>query len=130
MAIIESKDGFKYDGEVKNAKPYGNGKLYAPNGMLKMEGVFGIKGLTEGKVYYPDGNLEFEGKFEINKGYGPNYPIEGTIYDKDGQVLYSGKIHITRSGLGYPFLNDLYGMTVQDYAMHVFPYMWEDDRKS
>ena len=133
VAVIMSKDGYRYDGEVKCGKPYGNGKIYAPGGRLAMEGRFGIKGLTEGKVYYPDGGIRFDGRFRVNRGYGPNYPFYGTVYDKDGRVLYKGKFSIRCSGLGYPYLKEaeeLHGMTARDYKMHVSPYMWEDDKES
>lgn len=85
MGKIYASSGFLvYEGEVKNGKPYGEGKVYRADGFLHMEGLFGIKGFIKGKIYTESGGIRFQGRFKINRAYGPNYPEEGILYDFNG----------------------------------------------
>ena len=120
-----------YEGETLFDKPYGIGKTYFANGKVFQEGKFGIKGLISGKEYYPSGNIRFEGTYEINKGYGPNYPIEGKCYDDAGQLYYEGKIQCKFGGVGYPTISipEEFGPVVQSNRPDIKYFMWEDDEK-
>lgn len=80
-----------YEGETLYGKPYGMGTIYWPDGHIRQQGIFDIKGIVEGKLCYPDGSVRFEGRLDICHGYGPNFPREGKLYDPQGQLIYSGK---------------------------------------
>lgn len=129
---LTNEDGILlYDGETLFDKPYGKGTSYFSNGKPYQEGEFGIKGLICGKEYYPSGNIRFEGAYEINKGYGPNYPIDGKCYDDAGHLYYEGKIQCKFGGVGWPTvtLPEQYGTIEQEHKPDVKYYMWEDEKR-
>ena len=105
--IITNEDGSRlYEGFLDGHVPMGAGTIFYPNGLICQEGIFGSKGLLCGREYYLDGKLRFEGIYVCNKGYGPNFPICGRVYDADGAMIYEGKLVVSRSGLGYPFVEE------------------------
>ena len=91
-----------YEGFTVCHKAFGAGRSVYENGVVLMEGIFGIKGFLSGKIYYPNGFVRFDGCFRINHAYGMNYPEYGSWYGEDGKLLYHGKFSVSRSSLGWP----------------------------
>ena len=91
-----------YEGYTLNHKAFGVGRAYNEDGILRLEGIFGIKGLLSGRAYYPNGVIRFEGILKANQGYGPNFPEYGAWYDETGKELYRGEFGVSRSSLGWP----------------------------
>lgn len=121
-----------YVGETLYGKPYGVGTVYWPDGHIRQQGIFSIKGLIEGKIFYPNGKLRFEGKLSICYGYGSNYPIEGRLYSENGELIYDGEFRIEKSGLGYPFvvIPEEFGSCESVALKNVPAFMWEDVRRA
>ena len=126
---IFSDDGtILYEGEVLNGKPYGVGITYWENGNKYQEGIFDIKGLVYGIERYPNGNVRFKGVYEINRGYGPNYPIYGECFNEDGVMIYKGKLEISKSAIGYPFIKEPkeFNKVIQNNIPDIKYYIWSD----
>lgn len=126
---LYSEDGtLIYVGETRYGKPFGFGTVYRPDGPIRQQGIFGIKGLTEGKIYDPDGTLRFEGKLGICFGYGPNYPAEGKLYNEYGELIYCGKFCIAKSGVGYPVVvkPKEFGTCGSITSINVPAFLWKD----
>lgn len=126
--LYDEDGNLVYKGYTKCGKACGIGTSYFPNGMKYQEGQFYIKGLVSGKEFYPNGKLRFEGTFEVNKGYGPNYPISGDFYLPDGTKAYSGIFKVTRSGLGWPTVIEPrdFGRGMQEGHADSYCLMWND----
>ena len=79
--------GKRWEGEVKNGKPFGYGVLYDEEGKKEYEGfmVDGVK-MGCGIEYYNDiERIEYEGCFYEGKRFG-----RGVLYDRNGLVEYNG----------------------------------------
>ena len=117
-----------YEGFTKNGKPCGAGASYFSNGNICQEGVFGVKGFLCGREYYSDGTLRFEGVFELNMRYGPNFPRYGFFQTEDGSYTYEGKFRVSRSGVGYPHVEEPEKYVLNPGNRPRFsPLMWEDE---
>ena len=119
-----------YEGYTLGGKAYGEGTSYWDNGQIYQKGIFSIKGLVEGEQYYASGNLRFRGKYQINRAYGPNYPVSGDYYDEDGHLVYSGDFQVTYGGVGYPIIQrpEQFG-AINICRVPIPVFMWEDARK-
>lgn len=121
-----------YEGETLYGKPYGFGTVYWPDGHIRQQGIFDIKGIVEGKLFYPDGTLRFEGLFAICHGYGPNYPTRGRLYDQQGKLIFSGTFTVKKGGVGYPTVVEpaKFGpcSTIAHLPVEVFS--WNDERQA
>lgn len=130
---LYGKDGkLAYDGETLYGKPYGYGTVYWPDGHIRQQGIFDIKGLVAGRLFYPDGTLRFEGKLSICYSYGPNFPIEGSLYNERGELIYEGKFRISRGGVGYPIVVKPaeFGPCGPITSIPVPVFLWEDERRA
>jgi len=109
--IYDEEDGTKYyEGEVKNGKPHGKGKLFHTNDQISVDGNF-AEGEANGFAvsYEEDGTKYYEGEvreglrhgigktFYINKAlkYDGGYVNdkregEGTLFDEDKNIIYKG----------------------------------------
>ena len=79
--------GKRWEGEVKNGKPFGYGVLYDEEGKKEYEGfmVDGVK-IGYGIEYYNDiERIEYEGCFYDGKRFG-----RGVLYDRNGIMEYNG----------------------------------------
>ena len=79
--------GKRWEGEVKNGKPFGYGVLYDEEGKKEYEGfmVDGAK-MGYGIEYYNDiERIEYEGCFYDGKRFG-----RGVLYDRNGIMEYNG----------------------------------------
>ena len=80
-------NGKRWEGGVKNGKPFGYGVLYDEEGKKEYEGfmVDGVK-MGCGIEYYNDiERIEYEGCFYEGKRFG-----RGVLYDRNGLVEYNG----------------------------------------
>ena len=80
-------NGKRWEGGVKNGKPFGYGVLYDEEGKKEYEGfmVDGVK-MGYGIEYYNDiERIEYEGCFYDGKRFG-----RGVLYDRNGLVEYNG----------------------------------------
>ena len=80
-------NGKRWEGGVKNGKPFGYGVLYDEEGKKEYEGfmVDGVK-MGYGIEYYSDiGKVEYKGSFCDDKRFG-----RGVLYDRNGLVEYNG----------------------------------------
>ena len=80
-------NGKRWEGGVKNGKPFGYGVLYDEEGKKEYEGfmVDGVK-MGCGIEYYNDiGRVKYEGCFYEGKRFG-----RGVLYDRNGLVEYNG----------------------------------------
>ena len=80
-------NGKRWEGGVKNGKPFGYGVLYDEEGKKEYEGfmVDGVKN-CKGIEYYSDiGKVEYKGSFCDDKRFG-----RGVLYDRNGLVEYNG----------------------------------------
>ena len=120
-----------YEGYTLNHKAFGSGRVYDPDGSLRMEGLFGLKGLLSGRIYYSNGIIMFDGLFQLNQGYGPNFPEYGSWYDRNGKMLYRGKFGVSRSSLGWPsvYKPEGFGTIPDSTRLKGKIFMWEDARK-
>ena len=120
-----------YEGYTLNGKAYGEGITYWDNGQLYQKGIFGIKGLVEGEEYYSSGKIRFRGKYQINRAYGPNYPISGDFYDENGHLIYSGSFNVSKGSVGYPTVRipETFG-PIKLCNLPIPVFMWEDVRKN
>ncbi|MBR5969263.1 MAG: hypothetical protein IK016_02835 [Lachnospiraceae bacterium] len=127
---IRKKNVLLYEGFTMFGKPYGVGTTFFEDGQIYQEGIFDIKGLVCGREYYPSGQLRFEGAYEINRGYGPNFPVYGRCFNRAGKQYFAGQLKITRGGVGYPMVDKPkgYGPVPQETPKPDF-FMWEDRDK-
>ena len=80
-------NGRRWEGSVRNGKPFGFGVLFNEEGRKEYEGfMIGEKRICYGVEYYSDlDRMRFEGC------YFNNYPLgKGTLYDRNGAVEYDG----------------------------------------
>ena len=80
-------NGKRWEGGVKDGKPFGYGVLYDEEGKKEYEGfmVDGVKN-CKGIEYYSDiGKVEYKGSFCDDKRFG-----RGVLYDRNGLVEYNG----------------------------------------
>ena len=75
-----------YQGEWKNGKKDGSGKLYFPDGQVAYEGQF-VSNQREGngKEFRKSGTVYYEGSWQKGKKNGP-----GTLFNSNGQKAFSG----------------------------------------
>ncbi len=120
-----------YEGYTLDHKAYGAGRVFFGNGTVSMEGLFRIKGFLCGKVFSGNGTVMFEGMFRLNLGYGPNNLEYGARYDSEGKLLYHGKFGVSRSGLGWPKVNEPieFGTIPQSTRLKGKVFMREDARR-
>ena len=81
-------NGRRWEGGMKNGKPFGYGVLYDEEGKKEYEGfmVDGVK-VCYGIEYYSDiGKVKYDGCFCDNNRFG-----KGTLYDRNGSVDYEGR---------------------------------------
>ena len=82
-----SVNGKRWEGGVKDGKPFGYGELFDEEGKKEYEGfmVDGVKN-CKGIEYYSDiGKVEYKGSFCDDKRFG-----RGVLYDRNGIVEYNG----------------------------------------
>ena len=80
-------NGNRWEGGVRNGKPFGYGVLYDEEGRKEYEGFMmnGVK-TCYGIEYYSDiGKVKYDGCFCDNNRFG-----KGTLYDRNGSVDYDG----------------------------------------
>ena len=80
-------NGKRWEGGVKNGKPFGYGVMYDEEGKKEYEGfmVDGVK-MGYGIEYYNDiERIEYEGCFYDGKRFG-----RGVLYDRNGMIEYDG----------------------------------------
>ena len=80
-------NGKRWEGGVKDGKPFGYGVLYDEEGKKEYEGfmVDGVK-MGYGIEYYSDiERIEYEGCFYEGKRFG-----KGVLYDRNGMIEYDG----------------------------------------
>ena len=80
-------NGKRWEGGVKDGKPFGYGELFDEEGKKEYEGfmVDGVKN-CKGIEYYSDiGKVEYKGSFCDDKRFG-----RGVLYDRNGIVEYNG----------------------------------------
>ena len=105
-----------YEGEFKNGKYYGTGKIYYKNGNIKYNGEFKNNIFDgNGTFYNENGNIIYEGEFKENKynGFGKYYnkngilKCEGEFIDNN---LNGNGIYYYRNGFIYKgvFINNLF----------------------
>ena len=94
-----------FEGEYKNRKKNGKGKLYNKDGKLIFEGEYlNNKKNGKGKEYYYNGKLIFEGEYLNNKKwYGIGYDIKGNkeyeINNGNGKIKeYNEEFRISFEG--------------------------------
>ena len=81
-------NGNRWEGGVRNGKPFGYGVLYDEEGRKEYEGYMmnGMK-MCYGIEYYSDiGKVKYDGCFCDNNRFG-----KGTLYDRNGSVDYEGR---------------------------------------
>lgn len=84
-------DGSYYQGELKDGKPNGKGKVYSSDGKLEWEGTFVDGSLTgNGTMYDPTGKVLYDGHFKDWKfDSNGKYYVDGYCFDaiwKDGKL--------------------------------------------
>ena len=80
-------NGRRWEGGVRNEKPFGYGVLYDEEGRKEYEGIMvdGVK-VCYGKEYYSDiEKVRYEGCYYEGKHFG-----KGVLYDRNGMVEYGG----------------------------------------
>ena len=83
-----SDDGERWEGDVRDGKPFGWGVLYDSEGEKKYEG-FRIGGVNVcyGRSYYSDiQKVQYEGMIFEGKRWG-----RGVLYDRDGNTVFDGE---------------------------------------
>ena len=83
-----SDDGERWEGDVRDGKPFGWGVLYDSEGEKKYEGFrMGEMNVCYGKSYYSDiQKVEYEGMIYRGKRWG-----RGVQYDRNGRVIHEGE---------------------------------------
>lgn len=76
---------YRYDGELANNMPNGNGKLYFKDTLLYKGDFVNGKRTGKGRYYFANGKILYEGEFLDNKRHG-----YGTEYAEDGSVIHQG----------------------------------------
>ncbi|MBU9719883.1 MULTISPECIES: hypothetical protein [Bacillaceae] len=82
-----------FKGTFKNGKPFGKGKFYYNTGQLRYEGEFeGLEYVGQGTEYYENGHVKFTGRFRKCHYffYGARLYVEGKLYYKTGKLRYEG----------------------------------------
>ncbi|KAK8790150.1 hypothetical protein WA588_000318 [Blastocystis sp. NMH] len=79
--------GRRWEGEVKDGKPFGWGTLYNEDGLKEYEGfLLDTSRICYGKEYYPDiCQIRYDGCYMNNRRFG-----EGILYDRRGEIEYDG----------------------------------------
>ena len=80
-------NGRRWEGGMKDGKPFGYGVLYDEEGRKEYEGIMvdGVK-VCYGKEYYSDiEKVRYEGCYYEGKHFG-----KGVLYDRNGMVEYGG----------------------------------------
>ena len=93
-------NGKRWEGGVKDGKPFGYGVLFDEEGKKEYEGfmVDGVK-MGYGIEYYNDiERIEYEGCFYDGKRFG-----RGVLYDRNGMIEYDG---LWKNGESYSNLHD------------------------
>ena len=88
MGCIDlNADGRRWEGGVKDGKPYGYGVLYNEEGRKEYEGfMMDTCRFCYGIEYYSDiERVRYEGGFYNDKQFGP-----GTLFDRNGSVESDG----------------------------------------
>ena len=80
-------NGRRWEGGVKNGKPYGFGVIYDEEGRKEYEGFMINESKTGyGIEYYSDiGRVQYNGCYYNNNRFG-----KGTLYDRNGVIEYEG----------------------------------------
>ena len=79
--------GRRWEGRIKNGRPFGYGVLYDEEGKKEYEGfMIGKKRICYGREYFDDiERVKYEGGFYNNKQFG-----KGKLYGRNGVVEYDG----------------------------------------
>lgn len=86
QSLHDEHDNLFFEGDVKNDKANGKGRLYYPNGVVEYEGHFYDNMLDGvGSLYSEIGNLLYEGMYK--SGFRNGYGVE---YYHTGAKLYEG----------------------------------------
>ena len=80
-------NGKRWEGSVKDGKPFGYGVLYDEEGRKEYEGfMIESRHLCYGREYYPDiGQVKYDGCYFEGKRFG-----KGTLYDRNGVIEHDG----------------------------------------
>ena len=80
-------NGRRWEGSVKDGKPFGYGVLYDEEGRKEYEGfMMDTHCMCYGREYYPDiGRVKYDGCYFEGKRFG-----KGTLYDRNGVIEYDG----------------------------------------
>ena len=80
-------NGRRWEGGVKDGKPFGYGELYDEEGKKEYEGfmVDGVKNCKGIEYYGSIGETKYDGWFTDGKRFG-----DGILYDRNGLVEYDG----------------------------------------
>ena len=61
MPLLYPDGNIKYEGDLRNGRPHGDGVMYYENGNKRWEGVFEDGVFVNGIIYYADGKVWYEG---------------------------------------------------------------------
>ena len=80
-------NGRRWEGSVKDGKPFGYGVLYDEEGRKEYEGfMMDTHRMCYGREYYPDiGRIKYDGCYFECKRFG-----RGTLYDRNGVIEHDG----------------------------------------
>ena len=80
-------NGRRWEGSVKDGKPFGYGVLYDEEGRKEYEGfMMDTHCICYGREYYPDiGQVKYDGCYFEGKMFG-----RGTLYDRNGVIEHDG----------------------------------------
>ncbi len=97
-AIDVDKNGYRYEGKLKNGKYHGKGTLYRPDGSKLYEGDW-VNGKKNGKfnVFNNDGSLRYEAEFDDDTA---------TVVDEDGYKYVGQMKDGKRHGKGIEYRPD------------------------
>ena len=93
--IIDLNDnGERWEGSSFNSLPFGFGRIYSSENVLKYQGyMFCGRKIVFGEEYYEDSKtLEYKGSFMCNRRHG-----RGKLYDKGGLLVAEGFWHFGES---------------------------------
>ena len=87
-------DGERWEGSSFNSLPFGFGRIYNSENVLKYQGyMFCGRKVVFGEEYYEDSKtLEYKGNFLCNRRHG-----RGILYDKGGLIVANGFWHFGES---------------------------------
>ena len=86
MSLYYPNNKIKYQGELLNEIPHGEGIAFFENGNKKFEGTFVNGTFTYGKIYFHNGSLKYEGECNDKILHG-----EGKKYNSNGVCCCSGR---------------------------------------